>query len=636
MNGAKKLVPGFSRPGESSYPTRKPEYQSVEKRWMTPNPGTRPHFDKIYEFSHKIPNLETWRLLPEACLLEVSLYIKNALTLRLEPLDPLKGGDVGSHNAFLHPNLTGSALFKGVDLYFNNQRLENAEKVGNQRAIWQNTNRNYITDRDHELRYGRKRTTIPNTDKLTVDRFTNDYIREGLANLPKKQSFVEKVDKSDLADSYISGADRQDDSARGNAREAQAEDDDDDETPAKAAKTTVDVSQPEQAPPPPSTDDATGKQRSGRATADMSSFHAMGRDKFIVGKENPPDWGNNKTARITYDSRNELMRETVNFVNNMLGKPKLKKELEDACLPYRMTSREDVVLVPFSFDETFPFSMQSNVTRNLTGIEKENPFLPPGTEFTVRMERADDMSVFLERFNLYDTTEFFKGNPNQFFPDLDDVQIIVRNVYIGFEVLKLPYPSTFPVPADGILKYRPDIVKCQEFTLEPNSRTMKKKMMVPPETAAIVAVFTTAEFVSPSYPKKRHATSFTPIPEGLEEMVLTHYTSNGPVEHRKLKDLGKGNAYSTKENQEYHRELLRLNMTDVPLHEWLPHEHNNLALGFSYMADTINDQEKQYSDAIMDLTFERPGQATNWKLTVFFVTQGLITCNTKTGIWKVE
>ena len=506
----------------------------------------------------------------------------------------------------------------------NNQKLK-TENVANCGNLWQNVNRTMITDVDHESKYGRKRTTIPNTSKLMLHEVTSQQIRDAIANMDRSMTYVEKVKVSELEDSYKAA-----ETQEAAADEVVPVDDDDETAPSAGAG-------------------GGGAKRRRRAAGDQTvsaeddeeikKLQAEGfGDLDDLTKEKIPTWDAAKenTARITFDSKRELVEQTLELTKTIFSKTTMSGELKDAILPYRMTSDEDVVLLPFTFDEVFPFSMQSNVTRNLTGVDKENPYLPPGTDFTIRIERADNTSVNLERFNMDNYKEFFKGNTDFDLPDMDDVVIVIRNVFLGFEVLTLPTPSAFPVPGDGVLRYRPDIIHSQQLTLEPNSKTLKKRLMVPPATAAVVAVFTTGEFMSPTYPSKRHATTNLLVPEGLEFMQMTHYTTRCPVKHRVLKDLGTPKAYSTKENQEYHKELVRLNMNDLPMYEWLPHEEGNIPLGFAYMANTIKDQEKEYSDMIVDLTFQVPGQGSNWKLIVFFVTQGLITCNTKTGIWKLD
>ena len=45
--------------------------------------------------------------------------------------------------------------------------------------------------------------------------------------------------------------------------------------------------------------------------------------------------------------------------------------------------------------------------------------------------------------------------------------------------------------------------------------------------------------------------------------------------------------------------------------------------------------DEEFTDVEAQMDFEDASSLTGWKLVFFFITEGRVTCDTKTGIWKV-
>ena len=280
-------------------------------------------------------------------------------------------------------------------------------------------------------------------------------------------------------------------------------------------------------------------------------------------------------------------------------KKKMSKDLLDSMesLTFDSVTSSKSKLLRFSMDGKWPFFSQSNIMRNLTGVDIPHGYIPPGTKLTVRLYKRTPLDACIERPKI-DDSAYYSDNAATALTGEDVVTFKFVDLMIVYDIITLKQSAMDRIRKQTA-RYFLDIPKIVVQRVAAKTIVTENTVHIPKGAKCLIVTWMKSQQLFHQKSKNKNLSARFHFPRtGIRTTFELANTTGSLFFQEGLQHHGTTSAHASPVCQAYYRELVRKKLYDRSFYHLFPREGNG------------NDQV-----AIIDLTHTDTSETRDLKIT---------------------
>lgn len=349
-----------------------------------------------------------------------------------------------------------------------------------------------------------------------------------------------------------------------------------------------------------------------------------------------PVWEQTKKNELADELETDAAKKaalySVTKLYNKLAPLRMSDRLRKMTDSIKASATDDnTAMFKVGLSGVFPFDLQSNILRNVSGETKPTPYLHPGCSVNLQVHLRDPIQEGLEAYGTDATLMYNFKSP---MTGQGHVKLTLTEVTLQYESLTLTSDEQLGRLKANVQKFLPDSVLAQHRLLAANTGMDHHSFRLQPKTGVSLLVFTHQDFMLGQQGRPVSPRS-TFVPK-MTELTIRLSNQTGLHDILTLKNLGLTKGFMSPSLRDYYYSLIRRGLYDAPFEDWFPPQTAEKGLEQAIVVDlTPYNIRDNNADLLLDMQYATTSD-TKWVVICYNIFEREVSFVPGTGQWVID